>query len=183
MVNLLPLKEIAFIKREYRLRLGVVGGILSILILITATVLLGSIYFLTSSNGDEARERLAALEAGGAGSVGMNKGSFDQLKRELAILDSTRVEPKLSAILDDILKRKPAGISIDEFRFVRTEGDPPRSTLSIGGIAQRREDILSAKHDIEASELVNTVTTPVSVFTKEKNISFSMDVTFEKEKR
>lgn len=183
MVNLLPFREIASIKREYRLRLGVVGGILSIVILVTATVLLSSTYFVTNSDGNDVRERLLAFEAEGTGSVGMNKESFDKLKRELAVLDSTRVEPKLSAVLDDILKRKPAGISIDELRFVRTGGDPPQSTISLGGIARRREDLLLAKRDIEASEFVSTVTTPVSVFTKEENISFSMDVTLEKGKR
>lgn len=182
MVNLLPPKEIAFIKREYRLRLGVVAGALSILILATANVLLGSTYLVTSGGGNEVRERLAALEAGGAGSVGVNKESLDQLKRELAVLNSARVDPALSAILDDILKRKPAGISIDELRFIRAGGDASEGMISLGGIARRREDLLSAKRDIEASELVSAVTTPVSALTKEENISFSMDVTLEKGK-
>ena len=181
MVNLLPSGRIVFIKREYRLRLGVVAGILSILILVTANVLLISTYFVTSSDGDDVRERLAALEAGGAGSVGVNKELLDRLQRELAVLNSVRVQPTLSTILDDILKRKSAGISIDELRFIRAEDAALPSTIFLGGIARRREDLLSAKRDIEASELVSTVTTPVSAFTREENISFSMEVTLEKE--
>ena len=78
--------------------------------------------------------------------------------------------PKAIPFIGVILSKKTPAISINQFGY--TSLGKNTATMSIGGISQTRESLVSFVKSLNESGIFESVDSPISNFTKEKNIDF-----------
>ena len=175
MINLLSTTAKKRLWNEYRSRLAVILlTAIAILEMLTVAIFFPSFYALHSttlelSKNLEERKRVTP-EA--------NKAVSDEvrsLKNDLALLrqGTTTTDILPSALLEDIIKVKPAGIALSSVTYQRAPGVV---TIQFAGIAGTRDDILVFKTALDKN-LLFKVSRSNDYLIKKTNISFSITLT------
>jgi Tfp pilus assembly protein PilN len=175
MINLLS----SFAKRqlwnEYRMRLGVVI-LLAVFVLEFFTLALFFPAYLTLRG--TTNEVAASLEQERALVPASDKAIHEEvkaLKNDLTLLTpGDKPQDQVpSALLTDILKVKPQGITINNLAYLRS-GDTV--SLQFSGVAATRDDILAFKNSLSQNPLYTLARTN-DYLIKKTNITFSITLT------
>lgn len=177
LTNLLPLQKKRAFKREYFLRLGVVG-----LLLLSAAAVFGGVLllpsYLTFTQERKAKEiRLAQLEAtlqnAQERALGERLGQLSEDATRLVRLESF---PSGSTAVRTILQVSRPGIRLTRISFTPGVSEKD-STMMLSGTAATRDALrqydaaLSALPSVTASEL------PISTYAKETDLEFIITLT------
>ena len=97
------------------------------------------------------------------------------LNLKLSIMNSALEYPKVLPIVNVILSKKTGSIHIDQF-FYNTVSNAT-STLTLGGVSNTRESLVSFVKNLKDSGRFKAVNLPISNLAKDKNINFLINLT------
>lgn len=93
------------------------------------------------------------------------------MNTKLQILSPLLDETRPSDFINKVMEKKSLGIRLTNFAWVDDKGQP---TLSISGVAQDRQALLSFEGALKSSQYFSDVALPVSNLAKDRNISFQI---------
>ncbi|MEK7514509.1 MAG: hypothetical protein AAB587_01690 [Patescibacteria group bacterium] len=174
MFNLLPDSEKKKVYETYatrRLRLVLsfllVGSIVAIFLIIPSIL-------VSRTKEAEAQEQVhtlrSSLSLADADEVGKN---ISRAREAVDILKVDLTSPAVHALFLSIISEKGSDIKITGLLYT-TSADKQKNAISITGIARTRDALLDFAKRLEAVESFSKVTLPISNFTKNKDINFSM---------
>lgn len=172
MFNLLSPEEKKRIRQVYILRFAVVTAIFSLLILLILISLLAPAFYLARSR----RVDLAFTEFLIKGSPVFKEGEhltalFASSRETLSFINSHNSQRPAADVISRIVGKAPQTIRITGIRFSRSDGD---EIFVVSGVASDRDSLLVFNKALSAAGIFKTVELPISNFTKEANIDFSI---------
>ncbi len=176
MFNLLPdlLKEA--IHREFKMRLAVfiVAGILSTLCV--GIILLIPSYLLSRTIENEVTVTKGLIDKSLSSKENATlKITLAETREVLDLLSSKEESSTISTLLKQVIALKSDSISITRLSYTALS-DKERQ-LTVAGIAENRDTLLAFKKKIGESKLFFRIDLPISNFTDETNILFTMTLT------
>jgi len=175
MRNLLPNRVKQQLRTEYRLRLSIVGLLLFSVALLMAGVFLVPSYLLSASDKMVVEDRMRFAEQGPApqeAESSIERLELAQLQVEL--LSTLQKSTLFSDRLIQIIEQKPAGVRIGIFFY--TTRDEGENMLTLSGVAETREDLLSFERSLKSEPDFSSVTLPVSNLAKDRDLSFLVTI-------
>jgi hypothetical protein len=176
MFNLLPENLKLKIKAEYAERRIVVILIFVISLLISIIVMLlptwlSSLYkeMETKKESDKMNQYLATFN------VTPTVDLIKSINQKLNILDTLLAYQKIIPNLDIIIAQKTSAIVLTSIAYTSASGDT--ATISIGGKAVTRDSLVTYVKKLQDTVKFKAVDLPISNLAKDKNISFTMNVT------
>jgi len=173
MFNVLPKKLKDQIKKQYNLRRFIVT--LNFIIFIQIFILVAFLpsWFVSfykqrdvSSEVAKAQDDLLVNE------VSKLSVEINSINKKLEVIKTTQTGFSPTQILDDIVEQKSSSISINEITYIKSGANEVQVTL--GGTARERDSLLSFVRKLEASKLFSKVDSPISNYTKDRDINFSL---------
>lgn len=177
-MNLLPTTEKESLKKGLKLRFVIVMAFLLAASFLVGFIMLLPSYFL-------ARAHLTLAESGNynaaAGNENLDKEILNlpgEINFKLKFLQSNIASLPSVDVLYKIINPMPEGVTLDSVSFSRNQkykGEDGINVL-ISGKALNRDSLLSFSTTLKDSNYFSSVDVPVSSFTKNKDIPFSMDI-------
>lgn len=174
--NLLPIERRHALRRDYFLRLAVVGVTLVIVLAGVAGALLVPTYvFLTQSAGTK-QARLASIEATlSSGDEAALSTRLSALTRDAGTLASLGNAPTASAILRALVAVPHTGVLLTSFTY--TPASPKAlATLAISGVAATRDALRNYQLALQSVPFARSADLPVSAYAKDSDSAFTITV-------
>jgi len=174
MFNLLPLSEKIKIRHEYIMRFLVVAFFFLFITVCIGMILLFPSYLISKSKEKAARQTNEALEKSlqardDSGFQALLKQTGDKIK----VLTESPKAVGITDIFDHILDKKSSLIKLTNISF---SDDGNNAEIILKGMASDRDSLLAFTKQIEKDSLFSKVDLPISNFTKDKNIDFSLKI-------
>ncbi|OGG47716.1 hypothetical protein A3D66_00330 [Candidatus Kaiserbacteria bacterium RIFCSPHIGHO2_02_FULL_50_9] len=174
-MNLLPPQEQRILRREYFLRLATVGFILAdVAILIGAAALVPSLSLSLVKKKALENNALILKQALEAGKKNNALVLLTEAKQRLDALFDNRDNLTLEGGLSKVTAARSPGMQLTEFVFDRSAKVP---VVRIRGIAPRRADLAAFAKKLGEEKEFTSVSFPVSDFTANENLEFSLTIT------
>lgn len=174
MANLLSPGYVQRLRREYRLRLAVVGALFVLGSVCIGIVFLlpGYSYAVSERSGakyelSELRNRVSVLERSADAEI--LRRAREQVR---ALSPQGITEP--TELLTKLLVLRPDGILIENITLQGAQGSG--AEVIIGGVSQTRDSLVRYEALLKKDAVVASVDLPVSNLAKEANLDFSMRV-------
>lgn len=176
MVNLLPQKTIAGLRRSYYLRLLTMLIIVLTVAVAIGTVLLVPSYVVSERSADASERYLIAVEE----TIGVREraGVTDDIRtlaEQLRILNEYANEPPAKPFFEDSLASLSSEIVVTGISF--TKGDDALG-ISLAGRADSRAALLAFVEALQENGRFEGVTIPVTQLALDSNIPFSITATY-----
>lgn len=173
MINLILEKDKKRIRREYRRRLVVVSGLLSLVLFLTLAIGGGALYLVTHWRQATVAANLRAAEKG------TSVAAFDRLQADLKkineqvkILANDPQSPSpVSAIWARLIDNRRAGIVWRGLIYDRAKADAPAS-IALDGEAATRQQFLNFINVLKSDELFTDIEYPISSLINERDVQF-----------
>lgn len=176
MINLLPNAYRLKAKREYRRRLLMAGLGLGSGVSLIGLGLLVPMYLMVRADEETARRAVAFSEQS-LGDPLLVAASADMAQAQAlytAIAEkNTAVRP--SEVLGAVMAARPAGLTV---RSVTYTIGPKNITITLGGVAHAREQLLQFKNALLAVPQVASVEFPPSNLTASSTVPYSMKIQY-----
>ena len=176
MFNLIPESLKEKIKTEYRLRRLILVFIFALFIQATFLIFLYPSWLISSQKENEMVLQTEKMNQSQLTSnISSTTNFIKSLNAKLSIMDSTFEYPQVVPIVNIILSKKTGSIHIDEFSYTTVSN--ATSTLTLGGVSNTRESLVSFVRDLKDSGKFKVVDLPISNLAKNKDISFLINLT------
>lgn len=137
-------------------------------------------YFFSYTQEKEVLSSLASLQKGrqerGTNTI------LSELAESNKIIKTLKGQNKnviYSDIISQIIHQKPSGLTINSFNVVTVNSSSTVPVdVSLQGKASTRDALIKFKNNVEASAFVTKVDLPISDLAKNKDLSFSMKISF-----
>ncbi len=174
MINLLPVEDKIFIKREYLRRLLIVIGIFSFSLIFAAIFLLLPSYFLTISQKKTFENQLESVITNlNRQDASRIEANVNHLNAKLAFFSGQKDEQRLSEIIKHIVENRNKGISLSYFSYQKSE-NVAGDIILLQGKAWTRNDFLAFVELLGNIEKIKNVESPPSNLLKMENIPFTL---------
>lgn len=180
MFNLLPEALKNEIKKEYFIRKVLLSLVFVIFIQIIFLVFIFPTWLISNLKqadvvlrGEAMNRHLSSLN------IASTTSDIKSLNAKLAVMDSSLRYPALIPFVNSILSQKTKSIVINN--FVYTSKDDSNAGISLEGISSTREALTTFVKNLQATGLFKSVDLPISNFTKDKNLNFSINITISKQ--
>ncbi|MFO0718644.1 MAG: hypothetical protein U0522_01275 [Candidatus Paceibacterota bacterium] len=174
MTNLLPQPEQMAIKKEYKYRRSIV-----FVLMFVFTMIVGAGFLLPSLILSNIKLKTVSFEAEKARTANEQRvkdnasvSTLKETESKLALLNTSGVGGSVVSVVDLITKEKSPNIRIREISY---EGGVS-GKITISGLSKDRESLTDFLHQMQAISIFKLVDLPVSNFAKDKDISFSMQI-------
>lgn len=176
MINLLPEFEKRKLRKEYRLRAGIIILCSVFFLEILAAILLAPSYYLIDAAKNTLALELAAKKGVASSTTDDSQKKNTLIKEEILLLNPPlRPGDTLpSQILGEILAQKPQGISVNSFAFIRSSAAAISAQLT--GVAETREDLLAFQRVLKENSRFSDIKYAQSFITKKTDIDFQLTV-------
>lgn len=171
MMNFLPEENKIIIKKEYFRRISIIIGLFFFFLILTSTLFLFSLFLLLKGQQESfyrqlefSEQRLARSEAKDI--IPLIKDLNDKI---FLLQSSQKNAVEKSAIIKNILSRKPDKITISGFLFAQNK-------ISIQGFSDTRDNMLNFINSLKQEKSFKKVESPISSLLKEKDIEFSINI-------
>lgn len=178
MFNLLPNTLRDGIKKEYNLRKVILILLFIVFIQVTFMVFLMPTWLISKykevdlvNKGQALNSYLSSLD------IASTTSNIKTINTKLSVIDKSLRYPGIVPFLNSIISKKTSAISITDVVYVAT--GEKNATVSVEGVSGTRESLLAFVKNLQSLGLFKTVDLPISNFTKDKNISFSINITIE----
>ncbi|MHB8710323.1 MAG: hypothetical protein ACYC6X_02100 [Minisyncoccota bacterium] len=177
LINLLPLKRQKALRRDYFLRLGVVGAVLLCVLTVISAVLLLPTYVYLAGNVRAKEAQLVNIKS--------NLSSADEtalstrlvaLTNDTTILTALVNTPSATAIIRAALAVPRFGATLSSFTYTPSANGVP-GTLAISGVAITRDALRNYQLALQSSLFARSATLPVSAYAQNTHIAFIITVT------
>ena len=177
LTDLLPPERQSALLHDYYFRLSVIFALLvSILVLISATLLLPTYVFLAKSAGTK-EARLASIESALSSADEKELSArLAALTRDAAALNALADIPSASGIFRTVLAVSRPGITLSGFAYTPAGDKAPR-VLILSGAAATRDALRSYQLALQGASFALSATLPVSAYAKDTDIAFAITVT------
>ncbi len=176
MTNLLPQSEQSLIKKEYKYRrlvvmiLLLVGAVVVSSGFLFPSLILSNIKLSTISDAAE-KARISNEQQTKDSSSG---AVLKTTENKLALLKSKDSETAFTYLVDLITENKSPDIRIKDISYERS--DDGNGKIVVSGLSKNRESLTVFSNQMQAISIFKAVDLPVSNFAKDKDISFSMQI-------
>ncbi len=175
--DLLPTERKRALRREYFLRLAVVGMFAATALVLIYGVLLVPTYLFLSSTAKTKSARLAELQRSLASSdESQLSARLEALSKDAGTLLALGSEPSVTGQFSALLAIARPGITLSQISYA-----PPSSSsagqIIVSGIAATRDSLRQYQIAIQAAPFASSVDLPVSVYAKDSAIPFSITIT------
>lgn len=172
MINLIPPVGHKAIRTEYLMRVGATYCLLFAATVVLLTVALVPTYVLVRAqmSGAIAHEGTQEQDAD------IVQIENDVAKTEAIIAELKKIPeaPRMSAVIHEIEKSAPAGISFSNFTIGHVNG--ALGPIQVQGVADRRENLVAFKQALEAHALFESASVPIADLARDRELSFSMTI-------
>ena len=173
MINLLPPLIKLRIRRWYRARLAIVALLLLFVVILIGTVLLLPSLFLSLVKEYSGTERLMLAQE----LIPVEKNieierNTRLTNKKISILSQKDANIILLPVINSILEKKLAGISITAFLYESATTDPISQKILIKGFASNRETLVSFADGLRNISLFSDIDLPISNLVKSADIPF-----------
>lgn len=176
MINLLPLEQKREIEKAHRFRLATVYVFFLALTLLIGVVSLLPAYFITDIKEKAALEEVSILENSTESTEREQiNAELLQAKELLSALTGEESRTPFYNVVEEIASYTGDSIELTNMSYVRAFGEA-ESTVSIGGRALTRDDLLAFTSALKEDELFNEVVLPVSSLAKDQDIEFNIEI-------
>ncbi|MFA5888900.1 MAG: PilN domain-containing protein [Candidatus Paceibacterota bacterium] len=176
MFNSLPYELKEKIRSEYHLRLLIVVFVSIICIQIFFLIILLPSWFISLNKEKEIILQTKKTDSLSLDSeISMINSKIKSVNARLNIINSTLEYPKATFFIDSILSKKTDNIYIKELMYTSLSNNTGKIVLA--GISKTRESLVSFVKELEGLKLFENVDLPISNFTKDKDINFSINMT------
>lgn len=175
MFNLLPdnLKE--ELKAEYKKR-----WLILLLVLVIFLQVSFLIFFLPSWALSLSKEREISSSVYGIAQSASSKDAvpiasiISDTNKRSSIINTLMEYPEVVPLINTVIENKISSIHINEilYRFA----DKANTTVTLSGVSDTRDSLVSFVKKLESSGSFKSINLPVSNFTKDKDISFSLSM-------
>ncbi|MCX6702051.1 MAG: PilN domain-containing protein [Candidatus Zambryskibacteria bacterium] len=176
MFNLLPNNLKEKVRSEYYLHL-IIFILLSILVVQVSFLIFLFPSWLISL--DKEKEITLQAEKSNISSldseIDVINSTIKSINTKLNTINSTLEYPKVTPFVDSILSNKIKDIYINE--LVYTSLSKTTASITLDGVSATRESLVSFVKKLEETKLFKKVDLPISNFTKNANINFSINTT------
>ncbi|MEQ1561592.1 MAG: PilN domain-containing protein, partial [Nitrospira sp.] len=179
MFNLLPKSFKDEIKSEYKRRRLILTLVLIIFLQISALV-----FIFPSWSESVSREQETISEIEGINQSLSSKDAspiasiISETNLKLNIINATMQYPEFLPFLDLVLSNKSSLVHVNSISF--TTVSTSTANISLSGVSGTREALVAFAKSLENTKSFKKVNLPVSNLAKDKNISFSITMTFSK---
>jgi len=178
MFNSLPQTLKEKIRSEYRLRLLAVILASIIALQVSLLVFIFPSWILSINKERDIINRAEKMDKAALDSQIAEVNSAVQLiNNKIFIINSALSYPEITRFIDGLLEIKGNGIYIDEISYETSGANIGK--ISLLGNAVTREALVSFVKRIEESKVYKKVDVPISNFTKDKDLNFSITLTIE----
>lgn len=183
-MNLLPDTEKQSLRMELKKRLIVVAASLLSMSFIIGFITLLPAYILI-------RTRFSEIEKNNSSKIEeVRQDEIDVLNlpkevdQKLKIFESSNNRDSVVQVIYEITEKVESGTKVDSISFMRNQKHENKEGIKIliSGIAETRESLLSFGNLLKNSKKFYSVDIPVSSFTKEKDLPFTISVFIENKK-
>src|SRR3989344_740483 len=176
--NILPEQEIEILEKGYRRRVLIVFLRATFLLFIALSVLMLCSYIIARYKLEE------ALESSKAGSLSSGYAETAiapvAINEKVAIVLGFESRPSLALRLTSFYKASSAQISLVGVSYKQKGKNNDAEEVVLTGTALNREALRSFEKEVSKLEFVAGTSVPVSAFTRDKDLSFSMNVEIKK---
>lgn len=175
MFNLLPKNLKEKIKAEYKIRLLIVIFIFVIFTQMLFAVFLFPSWLVSYQKEKEVLAETENLNQNKSGPDADSTASIIALTNlKLNIINTVLKYPEAALFLETIIKSKTPGVSLYQFIYTSTGGSG--ANISVSGLSLNRQDLVLFAKNLSDSAKFRTVDLPVSNLTKDKDLSFSINL-------
>jgi Tfp pilus assembly protein PilN len=172
-VNLLPEYERAALRREYYLRLSIVALAFLFFCLIVGIALLVPSYILSSGTRESLEERAALLAKSSSSAVSADiDRKRSEIEARLSVLSGRAGGYPPTAFVEGVARARPSGVKIERLSVVGGAADA--SFVTVSGIAESREALLSFSRALEKIPLFKKTELPLSDLARSQAIPFTI---------
>lgn len=176
MFNLLPDNLKNKVKSEYRLNFLIMILLFIIILQISSLIFLFPSWLISMNKENEIMTQAERVNKSLLDSKIINiNAKVDSINSTLKIINSTIEYPKFKPFIDSIIFQKIKDISISEFDY--SSNNDITGKIILAGIATTREALVLFVSKLEQTKLFDKVDLPISNFTKNKDIDFSINMT------
>lgn len=173
-MNLLPHSEQKHIRREYYMRVAVVGSILLSSVTVMGILMIVPSYILAHN------ERVILEEQHKEVVEGVKQDTTSQeviktMNHQIERADELISKKHIASIFAEIVHEKPPGAFITG--LYQEKGSAKLYTVDVRGVADTRATLLSFQESLKNNRAFDSVTIPISNFAKSKNIPFTITLT------
>lgn len=175
LTNLLPGDRSRALRREYFLRLGVVGLWVVGFLIVANGVLMAPTYMKLSEEVSVERERLALLANTLGASEEQEVGArLSRLAGDTEYLKQLANNPSGSEALRVILSAPHSGVAINRVAY---SSGTPQNTLILSGVADTRDALRRYYSLLAALPYVAKADLPIGTYAKETELDFTITLT------
>lgn len=179
MFNLIPKNLMADIKREYLYRKITVIMLFVIFIQIAFLVFGFPVWLISKYNQGDVELRADSMNAYLSSlNIASTTDSIKSINAKLSVIDKNLKYPEIVPFFDAILSQKTNSITINSLAY--SSSDDKNAVIDISGMSGNREALLTFVKNLQGLGLFKSVDFPISNFTKDKNLDFSLNIKIEK---
>lgn len=184
MANLLPQDHKQGILSEYQLRLASAGLGLLLVVLIAGVALLAPSFILTEARHQQYESQLNSMsEANTATSVEAAKQAIRQTNKRLELINAkgqNQLQP--TQVLQLLAETQSNGVRINNISIdtkSATDANKKAKNISISGVADTRDNLLSFEENLKNRAQVTSVDLPIDTLASREDTQFDMTVTLQ----
>ncbi|MFA5942785.1 MAG: hypothetical protein WC798_03925 [Candidatus Paceibacterota bacterium] len=175
--NLLPLGRQRLFRRDYFMRLGVVGASFVIALASVAALLLLPTYVFLVKSASAKKTHLASIESelSSANETALS-AQITALSKNAAILVALAGASSVSEMVRSVLDVPRPGVTLSSLGYTSPEGKN-LGTLTVSGRAATRDALRKYQLALEDISFARSANLPVSAYAKDANITFVITIT------
>lgn len=178
MINLLPVEEKKMVLNEYRFRMIIFSLYMVGMCFAVGAIALLPSYFLVSVKESIATKKLAMIESLPVSQPDQETmGAIKDINAKISVINQAEQGQflVLENAFDQVILQKMPDIKLTAISYdVEKDGT---KQVSVQGFAQDRERLLLFRQALQNDPLFSAVDLPISNFVKEKDITFSLNLT------
>ncbi len=179
MFNLLPNILRDGLHKEYNFRKIVLILLFILFVQISFLVFIFPTWLVSNSREREVAVRGEAMNKYLSSlNIASTTSNIKSINAKLSVIDKTLQYPEIIPFINNILSKKTNSISITD--IIYTTSDSKNAALTLQGVSATRESLISFVKSLESLGLFKTVDLPISNFTKDKNLSFSINMAIQR---
>ncbi len=178
MFNLLPEKIRAEIRKEYNHRRLVMILVFVIFLQVAFTIFLFPTWLMSVNKekdvmmrSEDMNKNLSSLN------ISSTTSNIKSINSILTIIDSKLQYPDIVSFMNLVLSKKATSTSISDIVFI--VNGPKKMNINLQGVSATRDSLSAFSRSFQKIEEFKNVDVPLSSYTKDKDLSFSVDIKVE----
>ena len=176
MFNLLPEDIKKTIRTDYRLRFWVVAIAICVFVQVSFLIFLSPSWLLSFYTERDLVSQTESVKRSSETADAQSIASqVSGINSKINIVTSSLEYPRLVPIVNAIISNKTRSITLTQFAISLT--GPKSGSVTLAGVSATRESLVAFVKSLEDSKMFSHIDLPISKFTRNKNISFSVTTT------